>query len=183
MALPGFGMRYLEVTPPPCHEHRCHRHPRGQHRCGLIVVAGTVRAKESNGKRDGIFDDDKDKGEETRERRMGEPTGVSRVNTRGAPQEWSETPSHDVPWPHVSASHGLAEVAAIGRHGPKHRWGQKMWQRQQTKGNAGFSPMEIMRGMHWRNAGGKDVKICHGTNGLQGGTVREPHQFIGRQAH
>ena len=33
-------MRRLEVTPPPCDEHRCLRHPRGQPRCGLIVAAG-----------------------------------------------------------------------------------------------------------------------------------------------
>ena len=116
MASPGSEMRHLEVTPPPCDEHRCLRHPRGQHRCGLIVVAGAVRAKEINGKRDGVFVDAKDKGEDTRERRLGEPAGVSRVNTHGTPQEWSQTSSHDVPWPHVSASHGLENVATIGRH-------------------------------------------------------------------
>ena len=68
-----------------------------------VVAAGAARAKENNSKRGRISVDDKDKGEDTRERRMGEPTGVSRVNTRGTPQEWSQTSSHDVPWPHVSA--------------------------------------------------------------------------------
>ena len=49
-----------------------------------------MRAKGRSGKRDGIFVDDidnNDKGKDTRERRMGEPTGVSRVNTRDMPKE------------------------------------------------------------------------------------------------
>ena len=125
MASSGYVMRHLEVTPSPCNEHRCLRHPRGQHRCSLIVVAGAVRAKESKGKRDGIFVDNKDKGEDTRERRMGEPAGVSRVNTRGTPQEWSQTSSHDVPCPHVSASHGLENVAAMICNHAKPWWGKK----------------------------------------------------------
>ena len=114
---------------------------------------------------------------------MGDHTGVSRVNTRGTPQEWSEMSFHDVPWLHVSASHGLAVVATIGRHGPKHRLGQKTCQRQQAKGNAGLSPLEIMRRMNWRDTGGKDVKICHGTNGPQWRSVRASSQSIGWRAH
>ena len=96
-----------------------------RHFGSLTAAAGTVRAKESNGKRDGICVDDTDKGGKTRDMRLGKPTWVSRVNTRGMPQEWSQTWSHDVPWPHVRASHGLDNVAAIGRHNTKPRWGKK----------------------------------------------------------
>ena len=83
-------MRHLEITPPPCDEHLCLRQPRGRHHCGLMVVVGAVRASRSNGNGDGIFVDDIDnnyKGKDARERRMGEPTGVSRVNTRDVPRK------------------------------------------------------------------------------------------------
>ena len=76
--------RHLEVTPPPSHEHRCLRNPRG-----LLVVAGTVRAIESSGEWDGIFVDDKDKGAKTQARRTREPARVSRVSAGGTSQEWT----------------------------------------------------------------------------------------------
>ena len=38
---------------------------------------------------DVICVNDKDKGAKTQARRMGEPTGVSRVNTGGTSQEWT----------------------------------------------------------------------------------------------
>ena len=54
--------------------------------CGCIVVAGAVRAKGRNDIRGNIFVDSNDKGKDNRARRMGCPTGVSRVNTRDMPK-------------------------------------------------------------------------------------------------
>ena len=65
------------------------------------------------------------------------------------------TVSHDVPWPHTSACHALAHLAMIGRHGRKRQVEKTLCQRQQTNGNAGLSPVEIVRRMIWRKAAPK----------------------------
>ena len=66
---------------------------------------------------------------------------------------------------------------------PKHRWQQSRSRPANQRECGLLLLVEIMRRIHWRNTGGKDVNKCHGTNGPKWRSVRANNQSIGWQSH